>query len=167
MTTLRLLHRLNHIDNRYPNPSEEAEMSGYMASVPARFAALRDLEATAPSAVAAALERIAGLYPEMESRHEHMWAKGMRDLVTCLTVAGQAMLLDDIDLAEQRLYGWLRTIFRTSGMPAAFVKATHAAVRDELVRRLAPASRTLLAAHLDFMVERTAAYTDLPAPTAA
>ena len=157
----RALKTLNKSDGRYLTPEEQQAVLDFGKSLPLRFEASRVVEKIEADVVRLVIEDMRRKYPRFETFHDRAWDKAHRDIELTLRYLVQAMLLDDVEVATDKLLVWMRTILASFNMTPQFVRDTYVSLR-EAVRRLAPAEAyNLLAPHLENAIE---VLSDFPEP---
>ncbi|MBY0526793.1 MAG: hypothetical protein K2R98_25600 [Gemmataceae bacterium] len=140
----RMMQLINESDNLYLSPQEQEQLLGYTRSLPKRFQAARAVEAKENDIVAAALALLRPRYPSFDSYHEHAWDKGHRDMQLVLRYTVQAMLMDDPQVAADKLLVWLRTLFMNLGLTPQFCKDTFTFLREACRKQLPAEANALL-----------------------
>ncbi|MBL8794011.1 MAG: hypothetical protein JNM56_08900 [Planctomycetia bacterium] len=160
----RLMKTVNRTDNLYLTPEEQNELLDYARSLPRRFEAARLIEAREQTIVAQCYERLRDLYPQFEHYHKDGWDKGYRDTQLVLRYNVQAMLMDDPDIAVDKLFGWLRTLLAGLDLTPQLVRDTFTCLRDACAAQLPAEAQALLEPHLNRTIEVLA---DFPEPALA
>ncbi len=160
----RLLKIVNNTDSRYLNAEEQAAVLKYAASLPARIDAAKHAERVEGEAIRLTIQAIKRRFPKFESYHERGWEKGVRDMQLVLRYAVQAMILDDPEAAEEKLYIWTKTIIAAFNITPGFVRDSYTIFRDTLREQLPASAYTLLEPHLNLAIE---ALSDFPEPALA
>jgi hypothetical protein len=114
-------------DGRYFTADEQRQIREYAESLPARLAAMHNLEQIEEAALRSAIEELQEHFPNFSRYHDQAWARHFRDLQLVVRAAAVAMVLDDPQEMDDQLLFWLRTMFAANNYTPAFV-------RESLVR---------------------------------
>lgn len=159
-----MMKLVNATDNLYLSPAEQKQFLAYTQSLPQRFAVARQVEAKEQEIVEHCYGQLRRLYPTFENFHTHGWDKGFRDTQLVLRYNVQAMLMDDPEVANDKLFGWLRTLLAGLDLTPRLVRDTFTALREACRVKLSAEAFTLLEPYL----ERTIALlSDFPEPAVA
>lgn len=160
----RMMKLVNATDNLYLTPAEQQQVLEYTQSLPRRFAAARQVEAKETEIVEHAMVQLRRLYPTFEQFHRDGWDKGFRDAQLVLRYNVQGMLMDDPDLATDKLLGWLRTLLAGLDLTPRLVRDTFTALREACRAKLPADAYALLEPHLERTIE---VLSDFPEPAMA
>ena len=160
----RLLKIVDSTDSRFLNAEEQAAVLQYAASIPARIEASKHAERIEGEAVRVTIQHIRRRYPKFEAYHQRGWDKGARDLQLIFRYAVQAMILDDPEVAEEKLYIWIRTVLSSFNITPGFVRDSYTIFRDVLREQLPANAYSLLEPHLNHAIQ---VLSDFPEPALA
>lgn len=157
----RMMQTLNATDSRYPNAQEQEEIMGYLTSVPKRMQAMRQVEQKELEMVNQAVAEMKKRYPNFANLHDRAWDKAVRDMQLILRYNVQGMLMDDPEMASEKLFFWFRTIVASVGMTPKFMHDTYTLLRDACKQKLPADAFQLLEPHLERTIE---VLSDIPEP---
>jgi hypothetical protein len=160
----RMMQLINKNDSLYLAAADRDALLEYTNSLPKRFRAARRLEREEDAIARQCMEKIRQRHGSFELNHDAAWDKGHRDVQLVLRACVQAMLMDDVTIAEDKLYGWLRVLFAGLGFEPALVRDTFTTLTDICRERLSAEEFGLLRPHLEHAVTALA---DLPEPVFA
>lgn len=113
---------------RYPTAAEEEAVLDWAASAPRRLQAANLIAQKEQQIVREAVDSMQPRYPKFAPQHDRAWDKATRDMGLVLRYAVQAMIVDDSDMANDKLFVWLGTIVRSTGHTPALFRDCYAAV---------------------------------------
>lgn len=113
---------------RYPTAAEQEAVLDWASSVPRRLQAANLIAQKEQQIVREAVEAMQPRYPKFSPQHDRAWDKATRDMGLVLRYAVQAMIVDDSDMANDKLYIWLGTIVRSTGHTPQLFRDCYAAV---------------------------------------
>jgi hypothetical protein len=160
----RMMKTVNATDNMYLSPQEQGSLLEYTRSLPKRFEAARLVQAKEMEIVEHCYEQLRRMYPNFERYHKHGWDKGYRDTQLVLRYNVQGMLMDDAEIATDKLFGWLRTLFAGLDLTPNLVRDTFAALAGACRAKLPADAFALLEPHLNRTIE---VMSDFPEPALA
>jgi hypothetical protein len=152
---------LNACDSRYLNKEETDALLAYTNSVPKRLAAAKAVEQKEREAVQWTLDELKKKYPNFAGQHDRGWEKGFRDMQLVTRYLVQGMLMDDLDVASEKLLYWMRTITACFGLTQQFHRDSYTLLRDAFKARLPADAYALMAPHFERTIE---VLTDIPEP---
>lgn len=160
----QMMRLINSTDSLYLNPAQQKQLLDYTRSLPKRFKAARAVEQKEDELCRDCVARLRARFPEFDGRHEAAWDKAHRDMQLVLRYNVQGMLMDDPDIATDKLLGWLRTLLASLGMTPQFLRETFTALRDSCRQGLPADVYEWLEPHLERTVREMS---ESPEPAAA
>jgi hypothetical protein len=160
----RMMKLVNATDNLYLSAAEQQQLLDYTQSLPRRFAAARLVEAKEAEIVEQCHGQLRRLYPTFENFHAQGWDKSYRDTQLVLRYNVQAMLMDDPEVANDKLFGWLRTLLAGLDLTPRLVRDTFTALREACRAKLPAETFALLEPHLERTID---VLSDFPEPAMA
>ncbi|MBY0522996.1 MAG: hypothetical protein K2R98_06340 [Gemmataceae bacterium] len=157
----RMMQIINASDSRYLTAQEQEQVMAYCASMPKRFQVSRLVEQKETEIVNQVIAELKKRYANFPNLHDRAWEKGFRDLQLVLRYIVQGMLMDDLDMAADKLLYWFRTIVASAGMTPRFMRDTYTLLRDASKQKLPPDAYQMLETHLNRTIEIMA---DIPEP---
>jgi len=143
-----MMQIINASDSLYLTPEEQKQLLEYAASLPGRLQAARAVEAKEDEIAGQCMALMQQRHPEFAAAHEHAWDQGHRDVQLVLRYNVQAMLMDDPDIAVDKLLRWLRTLLAGLGMPGSFLRDNFVCLKQACRAKLPADAFALLDAHL-------------------
>lgn len=157
----RLMQILEDADCRHLTAEEESALLAYASSLPQRLQAARQIARVEEESVRAALDEIKRRYPNFQGLHERAWEKSSRDMALVLRHVVQGMIADDLEMASEKLFYWLRTIVAAAGITPGFIRDAYGELREALRARITADQYALLEPHMTRCIETLS---DFPEP---
>jgi hypothetical protein len=132
----RPIRTLAGTTGRYPTAAEEAAVLDWAASAPRRLQAANLIAKHEAQIVREAVDSMQPRYPRFAPQHDRAWEKANRDMGLVLRYAVQAMIADDSDMANDKLFVWLGTLVRATGHTPQLFRDCYAAVVENCRRHL-------------------------------
>jgi hypothetical protein len=123
---------------RYPTEAEERTVLAWAQSLPERLRAVNQIAQKEADIVRETIEEMKPRYPRFGPQHERAYEKGARDMQLLLRYAAQTMVVDDADMAPDKLYVWYGTIVRSLGITPQFMKDACETMVEACRRNLNP-----------------------------
>ena len=159
-----LVKAIDAADCRYVTNEEEETALIYADSLPRRFETAHAVRNAEDMIVEDVLDFLKTKYPKFAEMHDRAWDRGRRDMQLVLRYTVQGMLLDDIEMASEKLFYWLRTIFASFGFTTDFTRDSYARMIESCRERIAPEAFAILEPHLNRTLE---VLSDYPEPAFA
>jgi hypothetical protein len=100
-----------NVDGRYATDEELKFLQEYLSTVRVRLSAYRKIEAAEQQIIQQVLDKIMILDPTLlMSDSGDLQAKWQRDTVRVLRYAATALLLDDVEIFQDRFLAWFQTV---------------------------------------------------------
>ncbi len=157
----KMMKTLNNSDSRYLTREEQEEVLAYTTSVPKRLQAASQVEQKEMEIVQAVVEQMKRRYTNFQNLHDRAWDKAIRDIQLVLRYNAQGMVMDDLDMAADKLLFWFRTIIASVGMTPQFARDTYTFMHDACKQKLPADAFALLQPHLKKTIE---VMSDFPEP---
>ncbi len=157
----RMMQIVNASDSRYLNAGEHDQILAFCTSMPKRLQAAKQVEQKEVDIVNLVIAEMKKRYANFPNLHDRAWEKGFRDIQLVLRYNVQGMLMDDLDMASEKLLFWFRTIVAAVGMTPRFMSDTYTLLRDACRQRLPADTFALLEPHLNKTI---AVLSDIPEP---
>jgi len=157
----QLMKTLNASDGRYLTREEQEHVLAYCQSMPKRLQASAMVEQKELEIVHTVIEAMKRRYANFANLHDRAWEKGQRDVQLVLRYNVQGMIMDDFDMASDKLLFWFRTIVASTNMTPQFVRETYTFLREACKQKLPADIYSLLAPHLERTIE---VMSDFPEP---
>ncbi len=158
-------NRINNIilgsDSRYLTREEVDELAEYMTSFQARLETVQLIEENEDSAVRFCIDNTRKRYPNFDKYHASAWAKAFRDVQLTTRFMAQAMLIDEINILEDKLLFWLRTILSGLNFTPEFNRDTYTFLKQGFRQSLPPDHFARFEPFLDRTIE---IMSDFPMP---
>jgi hypothetical protein len=129
--------------------------------VPRRFQVARLVEQKEDEIVRYAIDEVKRRYPNFQALHDRAYEKGYRDFQLVVRYNVQGMLMEDLDVASEKLLYWFRTIVNALGMTPAFMRDSFTALREGFRLKLPAEAFTLMEPYLTRTIE---VISDIPEP---
>lgn len=149
----RPIQTLAGCTGRYPTAAEEAAVLDWAASAPRRLQAANLIAQKEAQIVRDAIEHMKPRYPRFGPQHERAYEKGERDLQLVLRYAAQGLIVDDADMAQDKLFTWYGTIIRSLGLTPQFTRESCRAVVDGCRRHLPAEAFAVAEPYLERMAD--------------
>ncbi|MBL8800187.1 MAG: hypothetical protein JNM56_40265 [Planctomycetia bacterium] len=156
-----MMQLINATDSRYLTAAEQEQVLALCAAMPKRLQAAKLVEQHETELVNLALTEMKKRYTNFANLHDRAWEKGFRDMQLVLRYNVQGMLMDDLEMAADKLLYWLRTMVASAGMTPRFMRDTYTFLRDACRQKLPADAYQLLEPHLNRTIEVLA---DIPEP---
>lgn len=157
---MNIFHLIQETDSRYPTPEEEQQILAWAQSIPKRLQIARAIEQKEQALTKYVIESMKAKYPNFARLHDQAWDKAFRDIQLVIRYNVQGMLLDDMDIASEKLLLWLRTILASFNMTPQFVRETYEFLKQAIAQQV-PEAQELMEPHLNRTIEVLA---DFPEP---
>ncbi len=125
-------------DNRYLSEEEREEIKTYMQAFQKRLDVLALIEDKEDEAVRFCIENTRKRYPNFDKYHATAWGKAFRDVQLTTRYMAQAMLLDEMQMLEDKLLFWLRTILSGLNFTPEFNRDTYTYLKQGFRQSLPP-----------------------------
>ena len=158
MITLR---NLANVRDRYPSPAERDELTKYGSTVRERMLAMLDVQRISMSAAEDCVTRIHLLYPNFNRYHASCREKGIRDLDMLLNYNAKMMYLDDMQLLNDQVLTWVRTLFKSFNFTPKFNRDTFTILRECVRKRVKASTYLLMEPYLNHTIDYMS---DIPEP---
>jgi hypothetical protein len=158
MITVRTL---TQVRDRYPTPAERDALGKYGASVRERMLAMMDVQRISRSAAEDCVTRVHQLYPNFQRFHVSAREKGIRDLDIMLSYNAKMMYLEDMELLNDQVLTWIRTLFKSFNFTPKFNRDTFTILRECVRKRVKASTYVLIEPFLNHTIEYMS---DIPEP---
>lgn len=152
---------LGRFRDRYPTADERDRLLAYAGSIGGRAVAADEMAALAGPVTDAVMARMKQLYPNVPRFHAAGYEKGYRDNRLLLEYMTKAMLLDDVQLLNDQVLTWVRTLFKSFNFTPKFMRDNFALMRDEVRTRAKPRTFALME---PFLTHTMNYLSDIPEP---
>ncbi|PSN20607.1 hypothetical protein C7271_01400 [filamentous cyanobacterium CCP5] len=132
-------------EKRYLNADELSALSQYVSSVPERLSIYRQLRDQEVEILQPVVNTIQQQMPEVA---ESTLERSIQNIMLILRYAAMAMLIDDVDFMDKRLYGWLPEMVKAFGTHTLNQKLFEL-LNQKLAQTLSPQHLNLLKPNLD------------------
>ena len=144
----RMMTAVNNADSLYLSTEEQRVLVEYAKSLPRRMLAARQVEQKEGEIADLTIAQLQDLYPNFESYHEGGWDRVRLDLTLVLRCLVQAMLMDDPDVAKDKVLSWLRSMFESLSFSPQFVADTYSTLLEATKQELPEEAFALLEPYL-------------------
>jgi hypothetical protein len=145
-------------EGRYPTDEEEGAVLSWAGSLGKRLQAANLVSQKETDIVREAINVMKPRYPRFGPQHERAYEKGERDLQLLLRYAVQAMVVDDADMPQEKLYVWYGTIIRSLGLTPQFTKDSCKSVFEACRNQLPSEAFNIAEPYLQRMIDDVAAF---------
>lgn len=157
----RITQMLIGADSRYLTEEERKELLEYTRGFEERLKLVALIEESEDAAVRYCIDNTRKRYPNFDKYHLHAWAKAFRDVQLTTRYMAQAMLVNDINMLEDKLLFWLRTILAGLNFTPEFNRDTYTYLKQGFRQSLPPDAFARFECYLDRTIE---IMSDFPAP---
>jgi len=140
-------------DSRYLTSDERDEIKSYMDDFQNRLEVLAMVEDAEDTAVRFCIDNTRKRYPNFDKYHDKAWAKAFRDVQLTTRYMAQAMLIDEIQLLEEKLLFWLRTILAGLNFTPEFNRDTYTYLKEGFRQSLPPEAFATMEPYLDRTID--------------
>jgi hypothetical protein len=148
---------LNSSDSR----DEQQEILAYVNSLPKRLEIARLVEQKEEELSRQCIDEMRKRYSHFHTLHDRGWEKGYRDVQLVIRYMVQGMLMDDLDVASEKLLMWLRTIVGSLGLTPRFNRDTYTILREGFRQKLPADAFAMMEPQLNKTIE---VMSDIPEP---
>lgn len=148
-------------DSRYLTEDERKEVLDYVKGFDERFRVMALIEANEDAAVRFCIDNTRKRYPNFDKYHGSAWAKAFRDVQLTTRFMAQAMMLDEMNILEDKLLFWLRTILAGLNFTPEFNRDTYTYLKQGFRQSLPPDAFTVFEPFMNRTIE---IMSDFPAP---
>jgi hypothetical protein len=132
MLTYRNLEVLR---DRYPTAEERDYLTSYSESLGRRILAHDDLIKIKSDVIDDTMRTMIKMYPNIPRFHVNGFDRGYRDNTLLLEYMAKSMLLDDVELYNDQVLTWVRTLFKSFNFTPKFMRDNFTYMRDAVRNR--------------------------------
>lgn len=153
LTTSGVLAMLAKPDAEWLDAEEQLLLTDYASSMPARLAAIEEVEGVCREVCKAVVAEQREQYQQFDSHHDHAWSKAYRDLDLMIAMMLKSMLINDVRYLDEEVLYWFRTILRSFDFTPQFNIDYYTRLRSQFEQRLSPEAFKLMLPFLDRTIE--------------